>query len=295
MGKRLTDAQIAHFKTTGLLIAENVLSEEDLAPVIAGYSRWIDQRARELHAAGKITNLAEDLPFEKRFGVLHAQCREIEAGMDVMNARLPEFFAFLRCRNFLDAAEDLIGTPELLASPIQHIRGKIADPSEGSYFNVPWHQDAAVTWEEADHSEIVTCWLPLVDATVENGCMQVLPNVFLGGVLPHISGPGGATVRPDALPETAPVAAAVKKGGVVFMHRCTPHRSTPNRTDIVRWSLDLRFQPSDQPTGRPWLPGFVVRSENDPESVVTDYAAWDRAWAEALAAPPPTKSAHRTI
>ena len=62
----------------------------------------------------------------------------------------------------------------------------------------------------------------------------------------------------------------------------------------MRWSLDLRYQPTGTPTGRPWQPAFVVSSERDPSTVCTDYAQWDREWAEALAKPAPTKSAHRT-
>lgn len=287
---RLTEAQVAQFHRDGVLVAVDVLDESDLEPVILGYTRWLDARARELG----IADLAEDAPFSHRFARLYAQNPAIERGMDVMQARLPEFFAFLRCANLLDAAQQLIGTPELIASPIQHIRGKVADSAEGSYFNVPWHQDAAVTWEEADHSPIVTCWIPLVDATVENGCMEILPGVWKDGLLPHSAGGGGATIRPESLPEIEPLIASVRKGGVVFMHRLTPHHSTPNRTDGVRWSLDLRFQPTGTATGRPWQPSFVVRSAAHPETVLTDYAAWDAAWAEALAKPTPQKSAHRT-
>ena len=288
---RLTEAQIAQFKLDGVLVAEGVLDDADLAPVIAGYERWIDAKARAL----EIPDLHTNLPFNKRLAWLYAQNRWIQEGMDVMNARLPEFFTFLHCKNLLDAVQQLLGTPELTASPIQHIRGKVADQAGGSYFNVPWHQDAAVTWEEADHSEILTCWIPLVDATVQNGCMEILPGVWKEGLLPHLAGDGGATIRPDVLPDTPPIIGAVKKGGVIFMHRCTPHHSTPNLTDTVRWSLDLRYQPTGTPTGRPWQPSFVMRSEESPETVEADYAAWDTTWAEALAKPAPQKSAHRTM
>ena len=67
------------------------------------------------------------------------------------------------------------------------------------------------------------------------------------------------------------------------MHRCTPHHSTPNFTTGVRWSLDLRYQPTGVPTGRPFHPAFVVRSPTQPESVLTDHAEWSRRWQEALA------------
>ena len=67
------------------------------------------------------------------------------------------------------------------------------------------------------------------------------------------------------------------------MHRYTPHRSTPNYSDHVRWSVDLRFQPTGQPTGRPFHPDFVVRSRQHPETVTYNYAEWKQRWQEALA------------
>jgi hypothetical protein len=112
--------------------------------------------------------------------------------------------------------------------------------------------------------------------------MEVLPGVWKQGYLEHYAGPGGTAVRPEALPKTDPLPVPVGKGGAVFMHRCTPHRSTPNYSDGVRWSLDLRFQPNGTPTGRPFHPAFVARSRAHPESVLTDHREWCRRWIDAL-------------
>lgn len=281
---KLTDAQAQTFREEGFLVAEEVVTEDDLAPVIAEYEDWIDQRAHALYAEGKIHAVHQEEPFERRFASLYALAPEIGSGMDVMQMRGPATFAFLRNPNLLDAVESLIG-PEITCSPIQHIRAKppAALTGEGAgFFNVPWHQDAGVTWEEADSADIVTCWLALVDATVANGCMEVIPDVWKQGYREH-QAEGGTTIRPDLLPETAPRAVPVRKGGVVFMHRHTPHRSTPNYTEDVRWSLDLRYQPTGTPTGRPFHPEFIVRSRSHPEQVLADHAEWDRRWAEALA------------
>jgi hypothetical protein len=46
--------------------------------------------------------------------------------------------------------------------------------------------------------------------------------------------------------------------------------------------MDLRYQKTGTPTGRPFHPDFVVRSRTDPDSVLTDWAEWDRLWAAAL-------------
>lgn len=279
----LTAEQVNAFREEGVLVAENIVPHEDLAPVITEIADWIETRAQQLAAEGKITVRHESEPFERRVAMLYAQTPDIVKGFDIMTVRGTAMFAFLHNAHLLDAVESLIGS-EITCNPIQHLRAKPPASVSGSgtgFYNVPWHQDAGVTWEEADASEIITCWLPLVDATVENGCMEVMPGAWKHGYLTH-QAEGGTTIRPDLLPDDTVRPVPVKKGGVVFMHRYMPHRSTPNYTDRVRWSLDLRYQPTGTPTGRPFHPEFVVRSRNHPETVLTDHAEWSRRWEEAL-------------
>ncbi len=279
----LSPEEIREFRAEGVLVVENIVPFGDLEPVIQETSDWVERRARELLGEEKIKDLCTDEPFERRLACLYAQSSEITRGMDIMEARGSEMFAFLRNDRLLDAVASLIG-PEITCSPIQHIRAKppasLSDDGPG-FFNVPWHQDAGVTWEEADGSEILTCWLPLVDATVRNGCMEVLPGVWRDGYLEHHAD-GGTTIRPPLMPTIAPRPVPVRKGGIIFMHRHTPHRSTPNYSDTVRWSMDLRYQPTGTPTGRPFHPEFVARSASHPESALTDQEDWSRRWQEAL-------------
>ncbi len=51
---------------------------------------------------------------------------------------------------------------------------------------------------------MVTCWLPLAEATVETGCMEVLPGLVETGYLRHLAA-GGTTIAPEAMPQTAPI------------------------------------------------------------------------------------------
>lgn len=279
---KLTDEQVSFFRENGYLVAEKMVTSDDLAPVIAEYEAFIDKRAHELKAEGKITDLCENEGFRTRMARLYAQSLEIAKGMDIMEMRGRAMFNFLRNDNLLDAVESLVG-PEITCNPIQHIRAKVPDSlSKSGFYNVPWHQDIGVTLEEATNSDIITCWMAVVDATVENGCMEVLPGVWKNGELGHHSGEGGTTIVPDELPEVQAVPVPVGAGGFVFMHRSTPHRSTPNFSDGVRWSIDLRYQPTGQPTGRPLHPEFVARSRSNPASVFTDYEAWSRNWVTAL-------------
>jgi hypothetical protein len=38
-------------------------------------------------------------------------------------------------------------------------------------------QDMGVTREEADGTDIVTCWIPLVDASMDMGALRVIPGL----------------------------------------------------------------------------------------------------------------------
>jgi hypothetical protein len=209
--------------------------------------------------------------------------------MDIMIHRGKAAFDFLRNERLLDVAEPLVG-PEIICSPIQHIRAKLPEAlrsslqGRGDPHVVPWHQDMGVTWEESDPHFILTVWVAMVDATVENGCMEVLPGMLGVGLIEHHTKAGvGTTIIPEKVPDVQPVPLPVRKGGVILMHKETPHRSIPNRTDTIRWSMDLRYQKTGTPTGRPFYPDFIVRSRSNPTSVLTDHAAWCKMWEEDLA------------
>lgn len=281
---KLTDEQKEEFRTQGFLIARGALSDADLQPVIDELSGWIDARAQQLHAEGKIEDLHKHEPFAKRYGLLFGQCREIGSGLDIMHYRGRAMFEFLHNENLLELLESLLG-PELTCNPIQHLRAKPPLSQEGnagpSFHNAPWHQDAGVMMKEAEGSDVVTCWLPVGRATQKMGCMEVIPGLVETGYLRHLRA-GGTTIDPEVIPNVEPVVAECEKGDLVLMSRFTPHRSTPNYSDECRWSLDLRYQPTGQHTGRTGHPDFVVRSRSNPASKMYDYDEWCRLWVDAF-------------
>ena len=283
----LTIEQLAEYDDRGVVVARGVLEQDDLQPVIEELCEFIDSRARELQIAGKINQLHEDEPFDRRFALLARQCGEIAQGMDIMHHRGPAMFEFLFNDNLLDAVESIVG-PEITCSPIQHIRPKppaaLDGKGTGSFEVVPLHQDAGVMMEEAEDTNIVTCWLPLVEVTREMGCLQVLPGVNRIGYVKHQAA-GGTTVVPGQIPDMDPVDLECRPGDVIFMHRFIPHRSMPNLSGRCRWSIDLRYQTSGQHTGRTGHPAFVVRSASDPGSVEGDFDEWCERWMDAFENP----------
>ena len=136
---------------------------------------------------------------------------------------------------------------------------------------VPWHQDKSY-WPDANANPVITVWLPLVDANLENGCLHIMPRTHRQKVLSwhreNYSGTGYTEIDDEHLgTEKQVVPLPIGAGGaIVFNDRCI-HMSTPNRSHHVRWSLDLRYQPTDQDPMPQHGVGFLARSYRFPERV----------------------------
>lgn len=300
---RLTQGDLQRFSEQGFLAVENLLDAETvIKPLQAEYMELFDGLARRSFARGKIRSLYEDLPFPQRLAqVMQESGEPYHLYMDIAlttDSAVPDMpihtgpavFNLLTNPGLLDAVESFIG-PEIYVNPVHHVR--IKPPARvlaGAYRNslagtTDWHQDQAVVLPEADDTEILTVWMAITDATVENGCLVVVPGSYHGSLVPHcpINANGAPIVNiarqyrrtSEAIP------APIRSGGGLFMHRQTMHASLPNVSDGIRWSFDLRFQPIGKPTGRPFFPGFVARSRRHPEAELHDWRVWAEMWDEA--------------
>lgn len=147
----------------------------------------------------------------------------------------------------------------------------------------PWHQDNGVIMPEADEATILTIWLPLTRATVENGCLKVVPRSHRHGMDVHCPSSFGLTIPERMVPVQEAVPVPMRPGSALLMTQRTVHSSLDNLTpDEVRISMDLRYQPIGQPSGRPAFAaaGFNARSAAQPDTVLGDPAVWAEHWYE---------------
>jgi phytanoyl-CoA hydroxylase len=293
----MTSVDLQAFDEQGFLVIENVLDpEHDIDPVVHEYESLLDELTLRWHADGLLARTFDELPFAQRFArVLSEAPRELNvmANFDIslpfegVTEQTPihlgpATFGLLTNPKLLDVVEQVIG-PEIYSNPIQHTRIK---PSEcllpehlrGSSLlaRTDWHQDKGVHLAEADNTHMLTVWLPLTDATPDNGCLVVIPGSHRHGLVTHCLTP--AARIPDTLLNGEPIPVPVARGGVLLFHHLTKHASLTNTSDGIRWSFDLRYQPIGQPTGRPLFPGFVARSAHNPASMVTDWRDWATLW-----------------
>jgi len=282
----LDQSQIEQYYEQGYFIVRGALSDADFEPIETAYSALIDERVQDFKGRGLIEDLCEDEPFATRFARIAEQIetedesvrRELTWGLDIMHAKLSPMFEFFFNANLLSPVSSLLG-PEILLSPIQHIRPYVPVKGDTQPMQVPWHQDQGVTKEEADISEILTCWIPFVNVDASSGCLEVIPGQ--GELLEH-QPEGGTMIKPHLMPDVEPVDCVMDRGDLLFMSAYTPHRGHTNTSDYVRWSMDLRFQKTGTPTGRPFHPAFILQSESDPSSVQDDYDEWCQRWDQGL-------------
>lgn len=300
----LTQSQVDSFFEQGYLVLEEVVdTAEYLDPLVEEYEDRLDQLANDLFAQGKIASTYSDLPFGRRLTRIYAETGQVFAQYfdfslpfkgvtaDTPGHFGPAVFNLLRNPNLLDVAEALIG-PEIYSNPVQHVRLKPPekyvprDPTTGQILlgATPWHQDAGVVREEADATDMLTVWVPIFDATVENGCLSVVPRNHFDGLLQHCPSPTLGTHLPEesfAVDRAVPL--PMKRGSALFMHKQTPHCSLSNNSEDVRCSVDLRYNPIGQPTGRSDFPGFVARSRAHPDTELHDAAVWKQLWLDTRA------------
>lgn len=294
----LSTEHVKHFNDEGYVIVRNALETTDLDPVVREIEEYIGSRAEDLYAAGEISGLYSSEPFDRRLASLTSESIAIYDEMDIMHFRGEQLFRFLGNERLMELLSGFLGT-EITCSPIQHLRPKL--PSHLKALNsqdqealakrigenvAPWHQDVQVHLEEADPAFILTVWIPLCDTDENNGCLQIVPRVHKER---QVYWGAGFGVSADALPGTEVLSVPMRRGDVLLMHKLIPHRSIPNKSETIRWSMDLRYQQTGTPTGRSFYPDFVTKSAQHPESVLKEYKVWSSDWIRALEATPTDK------
>jgi phytanoyl-CoA hydroxylase len=219
-GRRLTVSEIESFNTNGFLILKASLPVELIDQVRA---------VTDAIEAGQDAELVQ----------LGGRSSISERGAITFNAHLVArsdlLRSFAKGRLFADLAADLVG-PDVNLYWDQAVYKKPEKPRR-----FPWHQDNGYHYVEPQ--QYLTCWVPLVEATVENGCPQLVPGLHRMGTLEHTYvDPLGWECFSDA--PSAVVPAPVEPGDVLAFSSLTPHLTGPNLTTGVRKAYILQYAPA---------------------------------------------------
>ena len=138
----------------------------------------------------------------------------------------------------LDIVESLIG-PDILLYNVTYV---VKEPGANSH--VSWHQD--LTYWGLSHDDQVSMWLALSPATVQSGCMRMVPGSHREGRSHHevTNDPSnvllqGQTVQ--GVDESRAVSCPLAPGQASFHHGGTLHASMPNQSADRRIGLNVQY------------------------------------------------------
>lgn len=119
-----------------------------------------------------------------------------------------------------------------------------------------WHQDEAFYLDADDPDTVsktrMSVWVPLQDATEQNGCLWIVPGSHRWGLESYtIARTGTCTKRIDreAYANEHAVAVPVKAGSAVLFSAWTWHHSKNNQTDTIRRAFIVSYQEATVPRG----------------------------------------------
>ncbi len=103
----------------------------------------------------------------------------------------------------------------------------------------PWHQDMAY-FAISPPEKVLGTWTALDPATIENGCMHVIPGSHRSGPKPHYHDRDCQLNDEDVAVEQD-VVVPLAPGGVLFFGALIHHGTPPNRSSVRRRAIQLHY------------------------------------------------------
>lgn len=148
----------------------------------------------------------------------------------------PRLGAIARHPAIIERVENLLGDKAVLVGE----QGLLKPPFGGG--EKPWHQDMAYGGLFFK-KHIVTVWIALDEANLDNGCMHLIPRSHLQGGVPHFM------IRDWQMCDThveveKDTAVCLKPGGALLFSGLLQHGTPANFSPHKRRALQLRYAPA---------------------------------------------------
>ncbi len=230
---------LGFYRHQGHLTVNGVFGAADTDAVIADVEAWAE------------SFLAALAPEQRAWYVdAGVRARTVLRKLDNPHAHRPAVRALARDPRLVALVEQILG-----AGVSVYFSQIFFKPPEGGGPK-PAHQDNFY-FGPTDPEGIVTAWVALDDATLENGCLYFGDGTNLGPVYRHVAPPGEAfnLQLPEAVLARQPMTPApVRKGGVSFHHGNTFHQSAPNHSTHWRRACALHYVRNGVEFATPALP-----------------------------------------
>ena len=235
----MDNADLGFYRHQGHLTINGVFNSAEMDAVVRDIEQWGE-------------SFLADLPAERRAWYVDGgvQARTVLRKLDNPHAQREAVQALARDRRLVDRVEALIG----LGVSVYFSQIFFKPPEGGG--PKPAHQDNFY-FGPTDIEGVVTAWIALDGATLENGCLYFGDGTHKGPVYGHFAPQGepyNLQLRQAVLAKQPMSPAPVRKGGVSFHHGNTFHQSGPNHSPHWRRACALHFVRNDVEFATPALP-----------------------------------------
>ena len=212
------------YEQNGYVAVENIIDESELDPMRNFIKARVDEYAREQYAEGKLSSLYEEESFTRRYAAISEEQGLVPRGWS-LGSFGREFFNLYNLPGILHVVGLLLG-PEVSNIGGPALRTKLPGSVITSF---PWHQDSQYVDQSAigkkerhtEHLHMATVWVPLVEATVENGCCWVIPGSHRWGLLDGARGEdSNVQMEEDVEARGTPFRFRSKQGAQFFSRTC---------------------------------------------------------------------------
>lgn len=249
MSSNLSANEKVLYKREGFVVRKGVFGDDEIQALIDAVE-CAAERALALCAGGKTYWLDN-----KKFvdvGHLTVQFERVQPNESIrviepvheLDPRLTELVFDAR---IVEPMKDIIGTQSIA---IWTNKLNLKRPRLGSGFG--WHQDSPYWIHDSNHVDLLpNVMLSLDDASLENGCFQVIRRSHTRGCLPGIDDGtqlGGFFTNPSSFDLADAVPLVVPAGSLIFFDPHIVHGSAPNTSGHARRALVLTYQPAGFPT-----------------------------------------------
>ncbi|MBM82740.1 MAG: hypothetical protein CMJ78_19430 [Planctomycetaceae bacterium] len=222
----LSETQVQQFTDQGFALVNGLISADDIEAVCSEISR--------------ICESPQDFPAEviqHEPQVLQGEFKpeRLELGVRKLFkiVKHNDFFRGFAARaEWLDVARALLGPDVYVLQSMLMMK-----PPECSGTKV-WHQDNA--YFRISPPKVVGLWVACDEATVENGCMHIVPGSHRNGIAPH-SGDGDNYGMTDAPNDNEVLAVPLQPGDALIFHGELFHFTPPNQTSQRRRALQYHY------------------------------------------------------
>ena len=198
----------------------------------------------------------------------HPERRPELLGTELVNDD-PFWVRLVSDERLLDIAEQFIGPDIALFA--SHWIAK--PPFDGK--PVLWHQDGSY-WP-LEPMSVITMWLAADDATVENGCMRVIPGTHTLDLSDlhertDVDNVLGSAMDEGLVDESKAVDVVLQSGDVELHHPNIVHGSNANNSPYWRRGLTIRYIPTSTRVLHKAIKPLLLRGKAVPG--INQYAPW---------------------